>query len=132
MAYNNRNSNTGAIQAWIRGSNNVICDICGRKRKREEVVPAYGTGNIPVVISCTDGCADARHPLNDPPPVIFDGRPVENARPEMTDRYVASTQIGQTWAHIRFNPTWGAIGGLTNSQGFNLGFEPTYTWGSFP
>ncbi len=134
MAYdsNRRNTNSGAIKAWVRGSNNVICDVCGRKRKREEVIPAYGTGDIPVVISCRDGCADYRHPLNQPPPIIFDGRPVENARPEGVDVYVVSTQIGEKWGHIRYNPTWGAIGGLVNSQGFNFGFEPVYNWGAFP
>lgn len=134
MSYksNNNNSNSGSLQVWIRGSNNVICDVCGRKRKREEVIPAYGSGDVPVIISCIDGCADYRHPLNDPPPIIFDGRPVENARPEGVDRYVIIPQIGQTWGHVRYNPVWQAIGGINNSQGFNLSYEPTYNWGAFP
>ena len=127
------NSNsTGNMKAWIRGSNNVICDVCGRKRKREEVIPAYGTGDIPVIISCIDGCADYRHPLNDPPPIIFDGRPVANARPEGTDVYVVSTQTGELWGSLRFKPQWSAMGGIANSQGFNMGFEPIYNWGAFP
>lgn len=120
------------MKIWLSHSNNVICDICGRKRKRQEVIPAFGTGDIAVVISCRDGCADYRHPLNSPPPIIFDGRPVQDARPEQPDVYVASTQIGQLFGHFKGNPTWGAIGGLFNSQGFNLGFEPTYFWGQFP
>ena len=134
MSYNSNRPTgpTGNIQKWIRGSNNVICDVCGRLRKRDEVIPAYGTGDIPVVISCIDGCADYRHPLNDPPPIIFDGRPVDNPRPEGTDVYVVSNQKGELWGAIRYKPVWSAIGGINNSQGFNMGFEQVYNWGAFP
>lgn len=127
-----RQDYSGNMKVWLKRSNNVICDTCGRKRKRQEVRPSYGTGDIAVIISCIDGCADYRHPLNSPPPIIFDGRPVENARPEGIDKYVVSTQVGQLFGKLKFNPAWGAIGGLLNNQGFNLGFEPTYLWGQFP
>lgn len=76
------------IRKYIPADNNVICDVCGRKRKRSECVMAYGTGDIPVIMSCIDGCADSRHPCNDPPPIIFDGRPVMDARPEGSDTFV--------------------------------------------
>lgn len=62
---------------------NIICDICGRKRKNSEVTLAYGTGDIAVVVSCIDECADYRHPLNSPPPLIFDAQPVPDARPDV-------------------------------------------------
>lgn len=90
--------NFGNVQKHIPYNPNAICDVCGRKRKWSEVTLAYGTGDLAVIVSCIDGCADYRHPLNSPPPTIYDGQPVPNARPENTDTFVSSTtSAGQTW-----------------------------------
>ena len=77
----------GNIKKHIPHNWNVICDVCGRQRKKYQTTTAYGSGDIPVVLSCLDGCADVRHPLNTPPPVIFDGRPVPDSRPDVTLTY---------------------------------------------
>jgi hypothetical protein len=89
---------------WNPRDYNVICDICGKKRKRSECTMAYGGGNIPVVMSCRDGCADKRQPLNDPPPIIFDGRPVRDARPEAVDTFVGP--VNSIYFIGKLNPTW--------------------------
>lgn len=85
----------GNIKKLTEHNPNVICDTCGRKRKWSEVTHSYGSGDIPVVISCLDGCADVRHPLNSPPPIIFDGQPVPDARPDQDITYLATSP--QTW-----------------------------------
>ena len=85
------------IRKFLHHNPNVICDTCGRKRKWSEVIHSYGTGDIPVIISCIDGCADYRHPLNDPPPVIFDGQPWPDARPEATDTFIAVNTAPVSW-----------------------------------
>lgn len=127
---------------------NVICDICGNKRKRSECVLAYGSGDLAVVMSCLQGgCADYRHPVNSPPPVIFDGRPVPDARPDRvtTSVTITSTQFIDQTTDIFINPDiggslynwstfpldnrniWGNLGD-TNNQ-FTL--NPYLYWGSF-
>lgn len=116
---------------YIPGDYNVICDICGKKKKRSECAMAYGNGIIPVVMSCLDGCADANHPLNYPPPVIFDGRPVPDARPDVSA--ANSTYLPDPipsfmkWGSIESNGTWGSLN-YGNSP-FNL--NPMWTWGDF-
>jgi hypothetical protein len=77
------------IPKYTRSNPNAICDTCGRKRKWSEVVLSYGSGELAVIVSCKDGCADYRHPLNSPPPVIFDGQPIPDARPEGKDTFIA-------------------------------------------
>jgi len=126
----NDQSHGGNIKSQLAHDWNVICDICGRKRKRSEIAAAYGSGIIPVVMSCIDGCADKNHPLNYPPPVIFDGRPVPDARPDQGNNQ-------ETFVPF-FSPSgfeWGAYPG-GNWGNFNLGnspfsYNPAWTWGSF-
>lgn len=117
----------GNIEKYFASNNNVICDICGRKRKASEVIDAYGSGDIPVVISCKDGCADYRHPLNSPPPIIFDGQPVTNARPPPKDVFITTTVPSfMTWGKIPAG-LWGQFN-LPNNE-FNL--SGMWTWGNF-
>lgn len=118
---------SGSIQAYILSNNNVICDICGRKRKRSECTMAYGTGDIAVVMSCTDGCADERHPLNSPPPLIFDGQPVKDARPDPSEVFVTTTVSLQRWGSFYPATAWGSFNGANNEFGYN----PIWLWGFF-
>jgi hypothetical protein len=116
------------IAKWFSGNNNVMCDVCGRKRKRSECTLAYGTGMIPVVMSCIDGCADYNHPLNYPPPIIFDGRPVQDARPQPTDQFIAYTMPSfMQWGHLLNAPKWGQFNEPDNEFDLNV----NWTWGAF-
>src|ERR1051326_8631776 len=117
------------IRKYIPSDNNVICDVCGKKRKVSECVLSYGTGLIPVVMACRDKCADYLHPLNYPPPVIFDGRPVPDARPEQTDIFITVNLPTVTLGNLPSNlyAAWGSFNG-TNDE-FNL--NPIITWGNF-
>jgi len=119
------------IQKYIPSDNNVICDICGKKRKRSECVMAYGTGIIPVVMSCIDGCADYDHPLNYPPPIIFDGRPVQDARPDISTSQIIEVPGATTsfflWDNFHYG-VWSAFNGLNNEFSTN----PILTWSNFP
>ena len=120
--------NQGNIKKYISSNHNVICDVCGKKRKRSEVVNAYGSGDIAVVMSCRDGCADSRHPLNSPPPVIFDGQPVHDARPDPTEIHVTAVVPSfMTWKHFKNAGTWKTLNNPNN--GFNL--NGIWTWGNF-
>lgn len=117
------------IPAWLSRNNNVICDVCGRKRKRSECHMAYGTGTLPVVMSCRDGCADYNHPLNYPPPVIFDGRPVADARPEQQTQYITTINpSGMTWFH--FNQK-ARIWFLFNNPNNSFNYSGIWTWLNF-
>lgn len=108
----------GNIRNHIPHTWNVICDVCGKKKKNFQTTMAYGSGDVPVVLSCLDGCADDRHPLNDPPPVIFDGRPVPNARPD----------VALTVSYVPSGILWGQF----NSQHFGYFTQNTYSiWGKF-
>lgn len=87
-----QNQNTrGNIRAWLAHNYNVTCDICGRKRKRTECLAAYGTGTLPIVISCRDGCADKLQIRNFPDPIVFDNKPVRDARPPQSVNVPASS-----------------------------------------
>lgn len=120
----------GSINKWLSGDNNVICDVCGKKRKRSECVMAYGSGMIPVVMSCIDGCADYNHPLNYPPPIIFDGRPVQDARPDVptSQTVFLSTFVPAdfTWGHFP-----GGLWGHFNNGNSEFSYNPLWTWGNF-
>lgn len=117
----------GNIRKWQGGDNNVICDVCGKKRKRSECVMSYGSGMIPVVMACIDGCADYNHPLNYPPPIIFDGRPVQDARPEGADVFIGGTAPALfTWGHFP-----GGVWGNFNNGNNPFGYSPLWTWGNF-
>lgn len=118
------------IQKWIKGDWNTKCDVCGKKRKRSECVAAYGSGILPVIMSCRDGCADELHPLNFPPPIILDGRPVPNARPELTVAQSPSDEGLQpsfmTWGHFQ-GTVWGAF----NNPNTTFNTNGMWTWGDF-
>lgn len=117
----------GNVKKWLGGDNNVICDVCGKKKKRSQCVMAYGSGMIPVVMSCRDGCADYNHPLNYPPPIIFDGRPVQDARPEQTNTFVQVSFSQERWGSFFPKTVWSAFNAPNNE--FNL--NGIWTWGSF-
>lgn len=116
------------IPKWIPTNNNVVCDVCGKKRKHSECIMAYGSGMIPVVMSCRDGCADINHPLNYPPPIIFDGRPVQDARPDQGNNQETFTYTPsfQKWGKFNLG-TWGRFNGSNNEFSLN----PIITWGTF-
>ncbi len=119
---------------WNQRDYNVVCDICGKKRKRSECTAAYGAGDIPVLISCRDGCADYRHPLNSPPPVILDQQPVPDARPENIDLFRTNqTQSQWLWGSFPSDGSlWGNLNNSASQNGNNFSFNPTMNWGSFP
>lgn len=126
--------NSGNIRKYILSNNNVICDVCGKKRKRSECVLAYGTGDIAVVMSCIDGCADYRHPLNSPPPLVFDGQPVLDARPDATEdsnsaQWFVNPFIPSyfTWGHFPRTGSWGHLN--NNNSDFNT--DPVWVWSAF-
>lgn len=127
MSNQDSSNSYGNTRKWNGGDNNVICDVCGRKRKRSECIMSYGSGTIPVVMACRDKCADYNHPLNYPPPIIFDGRPVRDARPEQTNVFI-NTKIPAlfTWGHFP-GGNWGNFN-QGNSE-FNM--NPLWTWGNF-
>lgn len=106
------------IAKWLRGDWNLICDICGAKRKRSECRPSYRDGDLPVFIACKDGCADDRHPCNDPPPIFVDELyPVPDARPEPPDSYVASSKYSPYRIGVHYPP--GRIG-FIQGGGFSV------------
>jgi hypothetical protein len=123
---------TGNIRKYFRSDWNVICQVCGRKRKRSECILAYGSGNLPVVMSCKDGCADERHPLNSPPPLVVDGLPVPDARPEASDKFISQSVVsGMTWFNLPSSqaPVWFKFN-LPNDQSKNP-LQLIWTWFSF-
>lgn len=132
------NKSKGQIQGdlgkFIAGNWNAICDTCGFKRKASEMTLSYGSGDIPVLFTCRDNCSDQRHPLNSPPPIIFDGQPVPDARPDATQDSTSSqwfivntTPSLMTWGAFPNTGGWGTLN-FSNSE-FNL--DPVWTWGSF-
>lgn len=121
-----------SIRGYIPSDNNVICDICGKKRKRSECELAFSNGTEPVVMSCRDGCADNNHPLNYPPPVIFDGRPVLDSRPDVTENnketfVTVNLPSYITWGSFSNAGTWGNLNNPNNENNLN----GIWTWGSF-
>jgi hypothetical protein len=120
--------NNGNIKKWLHSDWNVICDVCGRKRKRSQCVLAYASGDIAVIMSCIDGCADYRHPLNSPPPLIFDAQPVPDARPQQTSVFVTPLLMpsGFTFGHFP-----GGTFGNFNMGNSNFSFNLPWTWGAF-
>lgn len=72
------------------GSHNVICDMCGWKRKRECVRKTWDG-----YMACTDkGCWYPKHPNEFPRRIIPDGLPVADARPRNVN-YVTLPPITQ-------------------------------------
>lgn len=121
-----------SIRKYLNDNWNVICDVCGKKRKRSECELAYGTGNLAVVVSCIDGCADFRNPLNDPPPVIFDGRPVPDARPEQPSQFVSTAATDTLWRWGFFPENAGSVWGNLNGTGSSFSTNTPMFWGFFP
>ena len=113
-------SDTGNIKKLTPHDWNVTCDVCDRKRKKSQTTMAYGSGDIPEVVSCLDGCADYRHPLNEPPPVIFDGRPVPDARPDSVNfnTIIDATPLpsGIQWGMF-YGQRWGQFGASYRAWG---------------
>lgn len=109
----------------------AICDICGKLRNVQDLLNAYGTGDIAVVVSCKDGCADYRHPLNSPPPLIFDGQPVKDPRPEGGDSFINPLADIYKWGTLpKGKNIWGQMNIPNNAFNFDglwvMGF-----WGNF-
>lgn len=62
---------------YKQGSHNVICDICGKKRKREQCKITWDG-----YLACTvENCWYPKHPNDYPRKIIPDGYPVQDARP---------------------------------------------------
>lgn len=120
----------GSIDKLIKGDWNGICDTCDRKRKRSQMMLSYNSGDVACYLTCRDGgCSDSRHPLNSPPPVVFDGKPVPYARPEGQDNFKAEAPITSTQRWGSFHPqmVWGALNGANQS----IGFIRRWVWGFF-
>lgn len=116
------------LQKYKSKDYNVICDVCGRKRKFSDCELAYGSGDIAVVVSCSDGCADVRHPLNSPPPLIFDGQPVRDARPEASDVFINVLNPSfMFWGKFVNAPIWGSF----NNPNTEFNINGVWTWGNF-
>lgn len=124
---------------WNPRDYNVICDICGKKRKRSECTMAFWTGDEAIVMSCLDGCADYRHPLNSPPPIIFDGQPVPDPRPDVYGNNITYTPTAvnsiYSWGYFIPPSTWANIANAQLQGGINQSYFTTSVamlWGSFP
>lgn len=73
------------------GSHNVICDICQRKRKNDQVRMQWDG-----LVACSDTCWNPRHPSTIPLPIVIDGLPVQNARPRLEPRFITIEALN-TW-----------------------------------
>lgn len=121
------------VGKYIPGDWNFICDTCGFKRKASQGCLSYYSGDIPVFMTCTE-CADYRHPLNSPPPIIFDGQPVPDARPDATQDstspqwFVVNVAPSlMQWGHLPNTGGWGTLN--YGNQFSNL--DTLWTWSAF-
>lgn len=92
------------------GSFNLYCDICDRKRKREQVRKTYDG-----YMACISTCWYPKPPNEYPRKIVIDGYPVQNARPHPAMADLPSVDIPgyRTWG-LDENLLWG---------------DPTWTWG---
>ena len=90
---------------------NKICDICGFKFKASKLRKTWDG-----YLACGKGqndCWYPKHPFDDPLPVIPDGTPVYDARPEPTDVFLSSAGLstwGGAWISVNngtsIDPSW--------------------------
>ena len=94
---------------YKQGSHNVICDICGKKRKREQCKMTWDG-----FLACTvENCWYPKHPNDYPRKIINDGYPVQDARPRATFASLPTIPYAQTgtglytWEAANWNdPYW--------------------------
>lgn len=117
------------VVKYLAGNWNVRCDTCDRIRKRTECKLSYYDGDIPCFVTCIDGCSDERHPLNSPPPVIWDGRPVPDPRPDVVLADATFVPLGSSqyrWGINWPGPTWN-----TTNDDSPFSTSVTQLWGQF-
>lgn len=90
---------------------NVICDICGFKFKMSQCKKTWDG-----YLACKPNrCWYPKHPFDDPLPVIPDGTPIVNARPEPQDQFVSlsSRSTWKVWVSVTYgtlvDPPWNAL-----------------------
>lgn len=114
------------------GSHNVQCDICGAKRKREQVRKTWD-GYLACVAK---GCWYPKHQNDYPRKIVTDGYPVQDARPrpEMANRTFISIEGFHRWDNatlIWTDNTWrwddNPAGGHLFIGNLALPDEPTST-----
>lgn len=99
---------------YKEGDHNVICDICGKKRKRSDCQMTWEQ-----YMACRDTCFDSRHPDTLPIPVRQDGMSVANVRSRPTFEYVVVGAPGYF--------TWTGNIAFTSIE-YPLGFNGQPTW----
>lgn len=92
----------------------AVCDCCGFSFYMSDLRPQYVRDSKIGMYCLPNSCWNPPHPLDWPPPVIPDGRPVYNARPEPADEFiVVATGLsvwGGSWISLNngtvSDPTW--------------------------
>lgn len=107
---------TSNALVYQAGNHNVICDICGYKKHRSQVRLTWD-----YALACVDrpGCWYRKHELDTPPPVIFDGQAVQDARPDVQPTYLTIPE----WQR---NLTWNNVGQDWNGPPEHS-FDPPFT-----
>ncbi len=101
----------GSSDYFKHGSHNVICDICGKKRKAEQVRKTWKG-----LMACTvSNCWDRKHPYDSPLPVIHNEmKPVRDARPAQPTSSYTFVAFPAYWEECAINwedmsSVWGSI-----------------------
>ena len=117
-----------SIDKYLSSEWNAICDLCGKKRKSDAIRKTWDG-----LIACIDGCWYPKHPLDVPPPIILDGKPVPDARPEASDTYITmpilNTYPWGSWPTTPISDVWGSMGRPATE--FDLE-QTELIWGQFP
>jgi hypothetical protein len=95
----------------------AICDNCGFKFYMSDLRPYFVGDSFTGMFCLPNKCWNPPHPFDFPLPVIPDGLPILNARPEPAAVFVQSASGGlSTWGGAWVsstgtypNPTWGEL-----------------------
>ncbi len=75
----------------------AICDCCGFKFFMSQLRQQFVKDSFVGMYCLPNKCWSPAHPLDWPPPVIVDGKPVRNARPEQQDVFINPPGGLSTW-----------------------------------